>query len=270
VLGLELKEGRFFSKDFSMDTLAVILNESAVEEMGLKKPIGARLTIPDAGLNAPDGSPYTYTVIGVVKDFHFQSLHQKINPLFFNYSARFNEVSGTTALRIKATDFTEAVTAVESTWKKFVSNRPFHYSFLDQTLAKQYHSEQSMQKIFTIFSSLAILIACMGLLGLAAFTTQQRTKEISVRKVLGASAGNIVAMLSKDFLKLVLIAALIAFPIAWWGMYKWLQGFEYKISMGWWVFVIAALTATLIALFTISYQAIKAAIANPVKSLRSE
>ncbi len=175
-----------------------------------------------------------------------------------------------TALRIKAANFSEAVVSIENTWKKFVNNRPFHYSFLDQTLAKQYHSEQTMQKIFTIFSSLAILIACMGLLGLAAFTTQQRTKEISVRKVLGASATNIVAMLSKDFLKLVLIAALLAFPISWWGMYKWLQGFEYKIAMGWWVFVIAALAATFIALFTISYQAIKAAIANPVKSLRSE
>jgi len=270
LLGLELKEGRFFSRDFATDSLSLILNEKAAKDMGLKNPIGARLTTPDPFLNAPDGSPYTYTVIGVVKDFHFQSLHQKIAPLFINYSARFGEISATTALRIKATNFTNAIAAVENVWKKFVKNRPFHYAFLDQTLANQYHSEQTTQKIFTVFSSLAIFIACIGLLGLAAYTTQQRTREISVRKVLGASVGNIVTMLSKDFLKLVLIAALIAFPVAWWGMHKWLNNFEYKINIGWWVFVVAALSATLVALFTISFQAIRAAVANPVKSLRTE
>lgn len=270
VLGLELKEGRFFSKEFSTDSLALILNEKAVNELKLKNPVGTRFKSPDPFLNAPDGSSYIYTVIGVVKDFHFQSLHQKIAPLFFNYSGKFGEVSATTALRIKAGNFKDAVAAVENTWKKFVKDRPFHYAFLDQTLARQYLSEQTTQKIFTIFSSLAIFIACIGLLGLAAYTTQQRTREISVRKVLGATVGNIVAMLSKDFLKLVLVAALIAFPIAWWGMHKWLQNFEYKINIGWWVFAIAALAATLVALFTISFQAIRAAIANPVKSLRTE
>jgi len=270
LLGLELKEGRFFSKDFSTDSLAIILNEKAAQDMGLRNPIGARLTTPDPFLNAPDGSPYTYTVIGVVKDFHFQSLHQKIAPLFINNSGRFGEVSGVTALRIKAANFTHAVVAVEDVWKKFVKDRPFHYTFLDQTLARQYHSEQTTQKIFTVFSSLAIFIACIGLLGLAAYTTQQRTREISVRKVLGASVGDIVAMLSKDFLKLVIIAALVAFPIAWWGMHKWLQNFEYKINVGWGVFAVAALAATMVALFTISFQAIRAAVANPVKSLRAE
>jgi putative ABC transport system permease protein len=270
VLGLELKEGRFFSKDFSTDTLALVLNEKAVKELGLKNPIGARLTSPDGFLNAPDGSPYTYTVIGIIKDFHFQSLHEQIAPLFFNSSTRFGDVSNTTALRIKAANFKGAVAAVEDSWKKFVKDRPFHYGFLDQALARQYHSEQITQKIFTIFSSLAIFIACIGLLGLAAYTTQQRTREISVRKVLGASVSNIVGMLSKDFLKLVLISAVIAFPVAWWGMHKWLQNFAYKISMGWWVFAVAALAATMVALFTISFQAIRAAIANPVKSLRTE
>ena len=270
VLGLELKEGRFFSKDFSTDSLSLILNEKAVEQMKLKNPIGARLQSPDGFLNAPDGSPYTYTVVGVVKDFHFQSLHQQIAPLFINYSGRFGEISPVTAMRIKAADFRNAVATTENTWKKFIKDRPFHYAFFDQTLAKQYHSEQTTQKIFTIFSSLAIFIACIGLLGLAAYTTQQRTREISVRKVLGASVSNIVGMLSKDFLKLVLIAALIAFPVAWWGMHKWLQNFAYKINMGWWVFAIAALAATFVALVTISFQAIKAAIANPVKSLRTE
>ena len=270
VLGLELKEGRFFSKDFSTDSLALILNEKAVKELKLKNPIGARFTTPEGFLNAPDGSPYTYTVIGVVNDFHFQSLHDQIAPLYINYSGKFGDASNVIAMRIKAANFKDAVAATENTWKSFVKNRPFHYSFLDQTLARQYHSEQTTQKIFTIFSSLAIFIACIGLLGLAAYTTQQRTREISVRKVLGASVGNIVGMLSKDFLKLVLIAALIAFPAAWWGMHKWLENFAYKINMGWWVFAIAALAATFVALFTISFQAIRAAIANPVKSLRTE
>ena len=270
VLGLELKEGRFFSKDFSTDSLAIILNEKAVSDLGLKNPIGQRLKTPDGFLNAPDGSPYIYTVIGVVKDFHFQSLHQKIAPLFINYSGKFREVSNVTALRIKGANFKDAVAAVENTWRKFVKDRPFHYSFLDETLARQYHGEQTTEKIFTIFSTLAIFIACIGLLGLAAYTTQQRIREISVRKVLGASAVNIVTMLSKDFLKLVLIASLIAFPVAWWGMHVWLQDFEYKISISWWVFVAAALSAALVALFTISFQAIKAAFANPVKNLRTE
>ena len=270
VLGLELKEGRFFSKDFSTDSLAIILNEKAVTDLGLKNPVGQRLKTPDGFLNAPDGSPYLYTVIGVVKDFHFQSLHQKIAPLFINNTAKFGDVSGATAVRIKGDNFKDAVASVENTWKKFVKDRPFHYTFLDHTLAKQYHGEQTTQKIFTIFSMLAIFIACIGLLGLAAYTTQQRIKEISVRKVLGASAGNIVAMLSKDFLKLVLIASLIAFPVAWWGMHKWLQDFEYKLNISWWVFVVAALSAALVALFTISFQAIKAAYANPVKNLRTE
>jgi putative ABC transport system permease protein len=270
VLGLELKQGRFFSKDFSTDSLAVILNEKAVQDLKLKNPIGTRLTTPDAFLNGANGNAYIYTVIGVVSDFHFQSLHQKIAPLFVNHSARFGEVSPTTALRIKAADFKDAVAVVEDTWKKFVKDRPFHYTFLDQTLAAQYHSEQTTQKIFTIFSSLAIFIACIGLLGLAAYTTQQRTREIGVRKVLGATGANIFAMLSKDFLKLVLIASFIALPVAWWGMHRWLQTFEYKINIGWVVFVVACLAATMVALFTISFQAIKAAVANPVNSLRTE
>ncbi|MBD0332333.1 MAG: FtsX-like permease family protein, partial [Chitinophagaceae bacterium] len=141
---------------------------------------------------------------------------------------------------------------------------------LDQTLAAQYLSEQTTQRIFTTFSSLAIFIACIGLLGLVAYTTNQRTREISIRKVLGASAGNIVQMLSKDFLKLVFIASVISFPVAWWGMHKWLQDFAYRISINWWVFVIAAFAAVVIALVTISLQSVKAALANPVKNLRTE
>jgi putative ABC transport system permease protein len=270
VLGLELKEGRFFSKDFSTDSLSLILNEKAVEEFKLKNPIGARMTSPDGPFNGPNGETFTYIVVGVVRDFHFQSLHSKITPLIFSNNSRFDGVAGQMAVRIKASEFNKAVSGIENTWKKFINNRPFHYSFLDQTLAQQYHAEQTTQRIFTVFSLLAIFIACIGLLGLAAYTTQQRIKEIGIRKVLGASMQQIITMLSKDFLKLVVIGSLIAFPLAWWGMHKWLEDFAYHVNVSWWVFIVAAALATIVALGTISFQAIKAAMSNPVKSLRTE
>lgn len=270
-LGLGLKEGRFFSKEFGTDSLSVVLNEKAVQELGLgDHPVGARLTTPDGFFNAPDGKPYVYTVAGVLNDFHFQSLHQKISPLVITNSARGNGANNLLAVRVKADNFKEAVQSIESKWREFVRDRPFHYNFFDQTLADQYLAEQTTQKIFTVFSSLAIFIACIGLLGLVAYTTQQRTREISIRKVLGATASNIVNMLSKDFLKLVLVASLIGLPVAWWGMHKWLQDFAYRINITWWVFVLAAALAVLIALITISFQSLKAAFSNPVKNLRSE
>ncbi len=269
-LGLELKEGRFFSKDFATDSLAVVLNEKAVIEMGLKNPIGARVTTPEEFLNAQDGTPYIYTVIGVVKDFHYQSLHQPITPLVFTNASKFRDVSFLTSVRIKGENFKQAVEGVEKTWKTFIKERPFQYTFLDQTIAAQYYAESRTQKLFTFFASLAIFIACIGLLGLAAYTTQQRTHEIGIRKVLGASTGNIVGMLSKDFLKLIIVAVIIAFPVAWFLMNKWLQDFTYRVNIAWWMFIIAGVAAILVALFTISFQAVKAALANPVKSLRTE
>jgi putative ABC transport system permease protein len=270
-LNIEMKEGRFFSKDFSTDSLAVVMNEKAVSELGLKEPVGTRLTTPDQVFNSRDGiTKYEYTVIGVIKDFHFQSLHQKISPLIITNSARFNDQMNVTAVRIKADNFKSAVASIDQVWKKFVPQRPFYYSFLDKNLAEQYKAEQTTQKVFTIFSVLAIFIGCIGLLGLAAYSTQQRTREISIRKVLGAGVGNIVGMLSKDFLKLVGIAALIAFPVAWFAMNKWLQDFAYRTDISWWVFLMAGIMAALIALLTISFQAFKAAFANPVKSLRTE
>lgn len=270
LLGLEIKEGRFFSNEFSTDSLSMVLNEKAAAELGLKNAIGARLSSPNAGFNAPDGSPYVYTVVGIMKDFHYQSLHQKITPLVFTSTTKFQNRAPFIAVRIKADNFEQAVSSIENTWKKFVQQRPFHYNFLDQTLAAQYTAEQTMQKIFSIFSVLTIFIACIGLLGLAAYTTQQRNREIGIRKVLGAGVGNIVAMLSRDFIKLVLVAALIAFPIAWFTMHKWLEDFSYRITISWWLFFAAGGAALLMALLTISFQAIKAAIANPVKSLRTE
>lgn len=270
-LELAMKEGRFFSKAFGTDSLSVVLNEKAVQELGLgANPVGARLTTPDGFFNAPDGKPYVYTVAGVLNDFHFQSLHQKISPLVITNSARGNGANNLLALRVKADNFKTAVEGIEGKWREFVKDRPFHYNFFDQTLADQYLAEQTTQKIFTVFSSLAIFIACIGLLGLVAYTTQQRTREISIRKVLGATASNIVNMLSKDFLKLVLIASLIGLPIAWLGMHKWLQDFAYRVNISWWVFVLAAFFAVVIALFTISFQSLKAAFSNPVKNLRSE
>jgi putative ABC transport system permease protein len=270
-LDLQLKEGRFFSREFGTDSLAVVLNEKAVQELGLgSNPLGARLTSPDAFLNGVDGRPYIYTVVGVLKDFHYQSLHQKISPLVVVNSFRANAFQNMLAVRIKSDNFQGAVAGIENRWKEFVKERPFHYNFFDQTLAGQYLAEQTTQKIFTVFSSLAIFIACIGLLGLVAYTTQQRTREISIRKVLGASSTNIVNMLSKDFLKLVLLASLIGLPVAWWGMHKWLEDFAYRISINWWVFLLAAVVAVLIALITISFQSLKAAMSNPVKNLRSE
>ena len=270
LLNLELKEGRYFSKDFGTDSLAVVINEKAVYELNLKNPLGARITSPENFYNAPDGTPYLYTVVGVVKNFHFQTMEQQVAPLFITNTSRFNDVSGLLAVRVKSANFNTTIASIENTWKKFVPQNPFHYAFLDQTVADQYHTEETARKVFTTFSLLAIFIACIGLLGLAAFTTQQRTREISIRKVLGASIGSIIAMLSKDFLRLVLIASLIAFPLAWLGLHKWLQSFAYRVNMSWWVFIAAALLATLIALLTISFQAIKAALANPVEALRAE
>jgi putative ABC transport system permease protein len=269
-LALDLKEGRFFSKEFPTDSLSIVLNEKAVSELGLKKPIGTRLTSPDALFNGADGSQYLYTVIGVVKDFHYQSLHTEITPLIFTNASKFNDVAFMTAVKIKSDNFESAITALETTWKKFVKGRPFQYTYLDKTVARQYLAEATTQKIFTFFSSLAIFIACLGLLGLAAYATQQRMREISIRKVLGASSGNIVLMLSADFLKLVLIAAIIAFPVAWWSMYNWLQGFAYRIDIGWQAFLIAGVGALVVALLTISFQAFKAAVSNPVKTLKAE
>jgi len=232
--------------------------------------LGARITSPEDFYNAPDGKPYLYTVIGVVKNFHFQTMEQQVAPLFITNTSRFNNITGLLAVRVRSADLNATIGGIENIWKKFVPQNPFHYTFLDQTVADQYHTEETARKVFTTFSLLAIFIACIGLLGLAAFTTQQRTREISIRKVLGASVSSIIAMLSKDFLRLVLIASLIAFPLAWLGLHKWLQNFAYRVNISWWVFIAAAFLATLIALLTISFQAIKAALANPVESLRAE
>jgi putative ABC transport system permease protein len=271
-LGLTLTEGRFFSRDFGTDTLSLVINERAMSELGLTREtaLGARLNSQDEFLNAPDGSVYTYTVVGVVRDFHFHSLHEPISPLVFVNSRRFRYNSGLVAIKIAGGNIPNALAGIEKAWDQFVQDRPFHYYFLDQKLAAQYQAEQTARKLFSVFSGLAIFIACIGLLGLTAYATQQRLREISIRKVLGASGGNIVGMMSRDFLRLVLIATVLAFPAAWWMMHRWLQDFAYRVRIPWWVFVLAATTAMVVAVITISFQAIRAAMANPVKTLRAE
>ena len=212
----------------------------------------------------------TYTIVGVVKDFHFSSLHERIAPLFILNDRVFQRTHNQIVMRIESSNPQAILAQTERVWKRYLPDQPFHYSFLDSDWGALYKSEQVSQRIFGVFALLAILIACMGLLGLAIYIIQQRTKEIGVRKVLGASIPSIVALLSRDFLKLVLIAIVIASPVAWYAMDRWLRDFAYKIDIEWWVFALAGGLAVGIALLTVSFQSVKAALMNPVKSLRSE
>lgn len=258
-MGIELKSGRNFSKEFGTDSSAVILNETAAQFLEYNDPIGKTIY-------STDSKPTPYKIIGVVKNFNFESLHKPIGPL----ALFLGKSKGLVSFKVEAAKVPSILKTVENKWKSMALGMPFSYRFLDESFTEMYKSEQRAGKIALIFSVLAIFIACLGLFGLATFIAEQRTKEIGVRKVLGASVPNLVSMLSKDFLKLVAIASLIAFPVAWWAMHKWLQDFAYRINIEWWVFVLAAFIALLIALLTVSVQAIKAAIANPVKSLRTE
>ncbi|GGB25182.1 ABC transporter permease [Puia dinghuensis] len=268
LLDLPLQQGRFFSKAMPTDSLSVILNEQAVADFGLKNPLGARLICKEAGWDSTDHKQNIFTVIGVMKDYHYQSLRKKIAPLIIYNADKFPW--GSVAVSIKGDHFKTSLAAIEKLWHRFDPKHDFRFRFLDRQIAEQYKAEQTEQTIFTIFSTLAILIACVGLLGLAAFTVRQRTKEMSIRKVLGAMPSTIILILSKDFLVQIGIAALIAFPIAWWAMHAWLQNFAYRVTISWWVFILAASLAALIAMLTISFQTIKAAIENPVKNLQSE
>ncbi|HWB23843.1 MAG TPA: ABC transporter permease [Chitinophagaceae bacterium] len=268
LLGLTMVQGRFFSKQMPTDTFALVLNEAAVKDFGLTHPIGAKITSTEPFFNSPDGKTIVYTVIGVVKDYHSESLHDKIAPLVIANTGRF--FSGTIAVKIKGDHFAASVKGIEDVWKKLEPKHNIQVSFLDQNIALFYKAEQTAERIVTIFSLLAVFIACVGLLGLAMYATLQRTKEIGIRKVLGATTGSIFMILSSDFLKLVIISILLSFPLAWWAMHAWLQGFAYHVNVAWWIFILAGGASLFIALATISYQAIRAALANPVKSLRTE
>ncbi|HEY4195948.1 MAG TPA: ABC transporter permease [Mucilaginibacter sp.] len=239
------------------DTAHYILNEAAIREIGLKDPVGKRFRM--GKING--------TIIGVVKDFHFASMKEKIAPSVFMYDPNYLR---TVYIKTTGKDAPKAIRAAETQFKQYNGEYPFSYAFLDDIFNDLYQGEQREGTLFTYFAGIAIFISCLGLLGLAAYTAQVRTREIGVRKVLGASVSGIVQLLAKDFIKLVLIAIIIATPVAWYFMNKWLQDFAYKISINWSVFMLAGGTAIIIAFMTIGFQAIKAALANPVKSLRSE
>lgn len=262
--GIKMKAGRNFSREFGTDTASFILNEAAVAAIGWKSAEDA------IGKTFNYGNTKGGKIIGVMNDMHFESLHEKITPLVLimpnTQDGGYNRLS----LKLSGNNMQGALGFVEKTWKKFLPEAPFDYTFMDENFDKLYKSERVQGSLFTIFSFIAIFIACLGLFGLSAFTITQRIKEIGIRKVLGAETSTIVKLLSKDFLKLVFIAALIAFPTAWLAMSKWLEDFAYRSSIQWWVFLAAGIFAALVALITISFQAVKAALANPVKSLRSE
>lgn len=250
--------GRDFSKDFATDSVGYILNEEALKKIGYKDPIGKPLTFWQR----------KGTIIGVMQNFHFNSLHELVEPMVLRYGE--NENYGIALLRIEAERTKEALTSLEKIYKNLNPEFPFTYQFSDEEYNKLYKSEQVVSRLSNNFAFLAIFISCLGLLGLAMFTAQQRTKEIGIRKVLGASASSVFSLLSKEFLVLVLIAFIIASPVAWFTMSKWLQDYAYRIDITWWMFLAAGAVAIFIALFTVSFQAIKAANANPVKSLRTE
>ena len=261
-LGIKLAEGRNFSPAFNTDSSAVILNEAAANALGWReKSVGHNILRTDNR-----GQKSSFHVIGVVKDFHFRSLHERISPLVMVLAPD----AGTLIIKLKTKDVAALTATLKKRWTNYGAEDPLAYSFLDDRFNETYKAEQKIGSILGIFAGLTIFVACLGLFGLATFTAEQRTKEIGIRKVLGATVAGIVSLLSKDFLKLVFIAFIIASPVAWFVMNKWLQDFEYRINISAWVFVIAALLAIAITLITVSFRAIKAAVANPVKSLKTE
>ena len=256
-MNIKLLDGRDFRAGSLADTNSYIINEAAAKLMGMQSPVGKEIKFWRGNGR----------IVGLMKDFHLQSLHEAIKPLVLMFGLQANSYL---LVKTRTGQTQQAITDLERLTKQFNPNYPFTYHFLDEDYGKLYLAEQQVNTLVKYFGLLAILISCLGLFGLAAFTAEQRTKEIGVRKVLGASVGSIVTLLSKDFLKLVLVAIVIASPLAWWAMHQWLQGFAYKIDMVWWTFALAGLLAVSIALLTVSFQSIKAALMNPIKSLRSE
>jgi len=260
-LGLELVEGRYFSRDMASDTIAVVINEAAGKMLGYEKPY------VEKRVGFPGNDHFFLEIIGVVKDYHYESLHKPIDPLLIGLQNLYRTY---VAVRMHPHEIPETIAFIEKTWLTYIPYKPFEYFFLDDDYDALYKAEQRTGELFGIFSVLAIVIACLGLLGLASFTTAQRTKEIGIRKALGASVGNIVIKLSQEFTRWVLIANIIAWPLAWIFMNQWLHDFAYRINIGLLPFILAGLTALVIALLTISYQAVKAALSNPVDALRYE
>ncbi|MDJ1493944.1 ABC transporter permease [Cytophagaceae bacterium DM2B3-1] len=262
-MGMQIIKGRDFDKQLQTDSSGIIINETAAKLFGYSNPIGRRIS---ALTDFKTQQTRAYTIVGVVKNFNFESLRQNIGAVCFT----LGNAPGNVSFRLNTANISATISKIEAKWKTIAPGQPFNYQFMDEAFTNVYQSEQKVGKLFITFALLAIFIACLGLFGLSAYSAEQRTKEIGIRKVLGASISNIVALLSKDFLKLILIANGIAFPLAYWAMSTWLQDFAFKVNIQWWVFLIAGIAALLIALLTVSFQAIKAALINPVKSLRSE
>ncbi|MDO6431828.1 ABC transporter permease [Flavitalea sp. BT771] len=264
--GMSVIAGRNFSRDYATDSSSFILNAAATRALGVQRPEQA------VGHNFEYGG-IKGKIVGVLGDFHFESMHQQIVPLVLVMAPDNNNAGfhlNWLSVKIAGNNINGGLAHLEKTWKKYLPQTPFEYTFLDEKFQQLYRSEQRQGTLFTSFSGIAIFIACLGLLGLSAFAISQRIKEIGVRKVLGASTTSIVSLLSKDFLKLVAIGALIAFPVAWYAMHNWLSDFAYRISIQWWIFLVAGILASAVALITIGFQAIRAAMSPPVKSLRTE
>jgi ABC-type antimicrobial peptide transport system permease subunit len=257
-VGWQFKEGRDFSKDFATDSAALVLNESAVNFMALKKPVGETIIW--------NGKPFR--VIGVIKNMIMESPYAKARPSIFYLDAGYGLIVN---IRINPAVSTHKVLAsIKTIFKKYNPGEPFDYKFASEEYAKKFADEERIGKLSSFFAILAIFISCLGILGLASFIAEQRTKEIGVRKVLGASVLNVWVLLSKDFIRLVLISLFIAMPLAYYFMHNWLQNYEYRTKLSWWVFAAAGSSTLIVTIVTVSFQAIKAAIANPVESLRSE
>ena len=264
-MGLEILQGRNFDEARGLDSLAVIVNEATVKLVGWENPIGQHLTYPG-------GRNVRYEVVGVMKDFHSESFRQGIEPfaLFHESSKSYQLNQGIVVAKLKPGTERDVLEKSKALWAAFAPDSPFQFSFLDDDINAQYQSEERLGSVLGAFTSLSIFVACLGLLGLIGYTTERRTKEIGIRKVLGATVTGITGMLAKDFLKLVVAAVLVAIPFSWFFMSRWLMDFEYRVDLEWWVFALAGLGAVLVAFLTVGFQSVKAALANPVESLHSE
>jgi putative ABC transport system permease protein len=260
---MKIVAGRNFSKDFPSDSTAMIINQTAAKAFGWNSDVAIGHTI--IRQNSSRGNNVPYHIIGVVKDFNFQSLHEPVTPLLMTLEPDYGLI-----FKVKTADIQGLLTTMKSKWNKFNTGEPFTFTFMDDLYNKTYSAERNTGTILNIFAILTIFVACLGLFGLATSAAEQRTREIGIRKVLGATVASVTTMLSKDFIMPVIIACLIAFPLSWWAMNKWLQSFAYRIDISPWIFLAVGVAGIVIALITVSFQAIKAAVANPVKSLRSE
>jgi putative ABC transport system permease protein len=261
-LGMKIVDGRDFSKEFSTDTKATIINQAAAKQFDWANPVGRRI----GRIVSNKGDMELYEVIGVVEDFHFQTLKETIGPLVMF----LGNSNGNISFRVETEDISGTIGLLRKEWKKFLPYQPFEYNFLDERFAAMYQTEQRIGRIFGVFAGFAVFIGCLGLFALAAFTAEQRTKEIGIRKVLGATAPNIIRLLTREFVILIAVANVIAWPVAFLVMSGWLKDFSYRVPLTVWVFAGSGLLTLLIALLTVSFQAVKAALSDPATSLRYE